>query len=79
MSNGANSIISMMYFFELYGLGESFIHFHVDNCVNRFMMYYLMWRVLTGQQEKVKTSFLTVRHTKFAPNWCFGMMKQQFY
>ena len=42
------------------------------------MMYYLMWRVLTGLHREVKISFLLVGHTKFAPDWCFGLMKQCF-
>jgi len=41
-------------------------------------MYYLMWRVLTGLHEEVKISFLPVGHTKFAPDWCFGLLKQRF-
>ena len=43
------------------------------------MMYHLMWRVLTGLHEEVKISFLPVGHTKFAPDWCFGLMKQRFW
>ena len=83
MGKGANSIISMLHhFFEAHGLGESSVHLHADNCAgqnkNRFMMYYLMWRVLTGLHEEVKISFLPVGHTKFAPDWCFGLMKQRF-
>ena len=54
---------------------------HTDNCTgqnnNRYMMYYLMWRVLTGLHEEVKISLLPVGHTKFAPDWCFGFMKQR--
>ena len=42
------------------------------------MMYYLMWRVLTGLHKEVKISFLPVGHTKFAPDWCFGLLKQRF-
>ena len=83
MGKGANSIISMLHhFFEAHGLGESSVHLHADNCTgqnkNRFMMYYLMWRVLTGLHEEVKISFLPVGHTKFAPDWCFGLLKQRF-
>jgi len=42
------------------------------------MMYYLMWRVLMGLHDEIKISFLPVGHTKFAPDWCFGLMKQQY-
>ena len=40
-------------------------------------MYYLMWRVLTGLHNEIKISFLPVGHTKFSPDWCFGLLKQQ--
>ena len=42
------------------------------------MMYYLMWRVLTGLHKEITISFLPVGHTKFAPDWCFGLFKQRF-
>ena len=76
------TIISMLHhFLETHGLGETSVHLHTDNCTgqnnNRYMMYYLMWRVLTGLHEEVKISFLPVGHTKFAPDWCFGFMKQR--
>ena len=37
-----------------------------------------MWRVLTGRHIKVTLSFLLVGHTKFAPDWSFGLLKQRF-
>jgi len=37
-----------------------------------------MWRVLTGLHEEIKISFLPVGHTKFAPDWCFGLFKRQY-
>ena len=83
VGKGANTIISMLrHFFQHHGIGETVVHLHADNCSgqnkNRFMMQYLMWRVLTGLHEEVKLSFLPVGHTKFAPDWCFGMAKQSF-
>jgi len=41
-------------------------------------MYYLMWRVLIGLHDEIKIFFLPVGHTKFAPDWYFGLMKQQY-
>lgn len=41
-------------------------------------MQYLYWRVSTGLNDKVEISFLLVGHTKFSPNWCFGLLKQNF-
>ena len=41
-------------------------------------MQYLMWRVLTGRHEKITLSFLIASHTKFAPDWAFGLFKRKF-
>ena len=37
-----------------------------------------MLRVLTGLHREITISFLPVGHTKFAPDWCFGLFKQHF-
>lgn len=44
----------------------------------RFVMQYLAWRVLSGLNTHIEISFLLVGHTKFAPDWCFGLLKQKF-
>ena len=41
-------------------------------------MQYLAWRVRSGLNRKIEISFLLVGHTKFAPDWCFGLLKQKF-
>ena len=41
-------------------------------------MQYLAWRVMCGLNRKIEISFLLVGHTKFAPDWCFGLLKQKF-
>lgn len=41
-------------------------------------MQYLAWRVLTGMNNRIEMSFMMVGHTKFAPDWCFGLLKQRF-
>jgi len=70
------------HFFATHGFGETSVHLHADNCCgqnkNRYMMYYLMWRVLTGLHCDITLSFLIAGHTKFAPDWCFGLTKQCF-
>ena len=42
------------------------------------MMQYLAWRVRSGRNSRIEISFLLVGHTKFAPDWCFGLLKQRF-
>ena len=84
VGKGANSIISMLHhFFEVHGFGKKCVHLHANNCVgqnkNRFLMYYLMWRVMAGLHTEIIISFLLVGHTKFAPDWCFGLLKQYFH
>ena len=37
-----------------------------------------MWRVLTGRNKTITISFLPTGHTKFSPDWCFGLIKQRF-
>ena len=37
-----------------------------------------MWRVLVGLHNSIKLSFMTAGHTKFVPDWCFGLLKQKF-
>ncbi|ELU09153.1 hypothetical protein CAPTEDRAFT_228820 [Capitella teleta] len=83
IGKGSNSVISYLhYFFETYGLGETNLHLHCDNCSgqnkNRFVLWYLAWRVATGLHESITLNFLVAGHTKFAPDWCFGLLKQAF-
>ena len=70
------------HFFETHNLGEANLHLHCDNCSgqnkNRFVMQYLCWRVMVGLNKKITVSFLIVGHTKFSPDWCFGLFKQTF-
>ena len=76
-----NAIISMLhFFFERYGLGETECHLHADNCArenkNNALLQYLAWRVWTGHHEVITLSFLLTGHTKFGPDWCYGLFKQ---
>ena len=70
------------HFLENHSFGETHLHLHADNCCgqnkNRYVMAYLMWRVLTGLHEEITISFLLVGHTKFVPDWCFGLFKRLF-
>ena len=33
---------------------------------------------MTGLNASISISFLPVGHTKFSPDWCFGLLKQNF-
>ena len=33
---------------------------------------------MTGQHTNITLSFLPVGHTKFTPDWCFGLLKRQY-
>ena len=68
------------HFFEHHGLGEKTVHLHADNCggqnKNAIMVQYLLWRVMTNQHTEVTLSFMIPGHTKFSPDWCFGLLKK---
>ncbi|ELU07094.1 hypothetical protein CAPTEDRAFT_227353 [Capitella teleta] len=36
------------------------------------------WRVATGLHKTIHLHFMVAGHTKFAPDWCFGLLKQAF-
>ena len=80
---GTHSVVSQLhYFFTNHGMGEKEVFLHCDNCTgqnkNNCMIQYLLWRVLTRQHTRICLSFLVVGHTKFAPDWCFGLFKRLF-
>ena len=37
-----------------------------------------MWRIMVGLNREITMSFLLVGHTKFAPDWCFGLFKRLY-
>jgi hypothetical protein len=83
ISKGSNSVLSYLhFFFENYGLGETDVLLHCDNCAgqnkNRFVLWYCAWRVAIGLHKSIALNFLIVGHTKFGPDWCFGLLKQAF-
>ncbi|MCP3921994.1 MAG: hypothetical protein GY714_05335 [Desulfobacterales bacterium] len=83
VGKGANAVISYLHaFFELYGLGEKVAYLQADNCVgqnkNKYVMWYLLWRILNGLHEKITLSFMVKGHTKFSPDGYFGLFKIQY-
>jgi len=61
---------------------EETVHLHADNCggqnKNAIMVQYLLWRVMTGQHKQITLSFMIPGHTKFSPDWCFGLLKKKY-
>ena len=83
MGKSSNTIVSMLHhFFVHHGLGEKIVHLHADNCggqnKNAIMVQYLLWRVMTGQHTEITLSFMVPGHTKFSPDWCFGLLKKRY-
>ena len=66
---GANCVLSLLHsYFEKYGMGETHMHLHTDNCAGQnkhsYVIWYLLWCVLTGQHVSIAMSFLPTGHTK---------------
>ena len=82
VGKGSNAVISFVdHYFDNFWLGEQRLVVHADNCSgqnkNNFLIEYFMWHIQTGQHKSVKFCFLPVGHTKFSPDWAFGMMKRK--
>ena len=80
-SKGANSTISYVhYLFHRHRLGETKSQMHADNCgaqnKNSAFLWYYLWRVMSGLHDSINYDFYCP-DTKFAPNWCFGLVKQK--
>ena len=80
---GANVVISYIHhFLETYGIGEQHLLLNADNCSgqnkNNLTLQYLSWRVSSELHTSVALSFLLVGHTKFAPDWCFRLVKRKY-
>lgn len=83
VGKGANCVISLLdYFFDNYGLKETHLHLHADNCSgqnkNNAVIQYLLWRVVTGKHQSITLSFMLAGHTKFAPDSMFGLFKRKY-
>ena len=80
---GANAVVSQLdFFFDHHGFVEKDVFLHADNCTgqnkNNCMVQYLVWRVMTKRHTNITLSFLPVGHTKFSPDWCFGLFKRLY-
>ncbi|GFR61393.1 hypothetical protein ElyMa_003556500 [Elysia marginata] len=80
---GSSSVISYLhFFFEHFGFGELHVELHCDNCAgqnkNQYLLQYLAWRTMAGLHTDVDLHFMLPGHTKFSPDWCFGLSKKKF-
>lgn len=41
------------------------------------MLLYLCWRVQNNLHREISVNFMPPGHTKFAPDWCFGLFKRK--
>eukprot|EP00063_Salmo_salar_P080794 XP_014055629.1 PREDICTED: uncharacterized protein LOC106604981 isoform X2 [Salmo salar] len=52
-----------------------------DNCSgqnkNTFVLWYCAWQTMHKLHHSLDLHFLITGHTKFAPDWCFGLIKQR--
>ena len=82
-SKGSNAVISYLHhFFQNFSPGEKEVDLHCDNCSgqnkNSFMLWYLCLRTLHKLHHRVGLHFLLVGHTKFSPDWGFGLIKKKY-
>ncbi|MEQ2187146.1 hypothetical protein GOODEAATRI_001569 [Goodea atripinnis] len=80
---GNNEVISYMHhFFTHFGVGETDVDLHCDNCTgqnkNYFMLWYGTWRVAHKLHSTLNIHFLIAGHTKFALDCAFGLIKQAY-
>lgn len=75
---GANLIISLLYHYLAVYNNNSVISLNADSCAgqnkNRFMFFYLLWRVITGLNEEIKLCFMVTGHTKSTVDGLFGVI-----
>ena len=67
-SKGLNMVISLLHhFLENYGVGKQKMELHCDNCSgqnkNKFVMWYLAWRILQKLHTDIAVSFIPAGHT----------------
>jgi len=84
VGKGANMVISLLHrFLAKYSSGETQLVLNADNCVgqnkNNTMLQYLMWRVTAGLSRHIELPFTVAGHTKFGPDYGFGIFKRLYH
>ncbi|MEQ2166890.1 hypothetical protein GOODEAATRI_033123 [Goodea atripinnis] len=79
---GSNEVISYMHhFFTHFGVGETDVDLHCDNCIGQNknnMLWYGAWRVAHKLHSTLNIHFLIAGHTKFAPDCDFELIRQAY-
>jgi len=83
VSKGSNMVVSLLHhFLGKYAAGVTQITLNADNCVgqnkNNTVLQYLMWRVITGLSTRIELAFMVAGHTKFSPDYGFGVFKKLY-
>lgn len=83
VGKGANTVVSLLHhFFEHWGYGEKDAVLQMDNCAgqnkNNTMIRYGIWRIMTGRHRSIEFSLMEAGHTKFSPDWHFGLWKMKW-
>ena len=79
-SRSARVLVSLLPPAQTRGEG---VMLQADNCIgqnkNTTMMWYLAWRVITGQHDRIELNFMLPGHTKFRPDSYFGLFKKHYH
>lgn len=63
------------------GAFSGHLRIHADNCAgqnkNRYVLWYLCWRVLIGLNNSIELCFLIAGHTKNVCDGAFGHVKRR--
>ena len=79
---GSNIVISLLHhFFENFGVGETDVICHADNCCgqnkNNFMMQYASWRTSVAMHKTFAVTFLPVGIQNFGPISTSGLVQKE--
>ena len=80
---GSNVVISLLHHYlqtYLESNDQKQLKFHADSCggqnKNKYVFYYMLWRVIMGLNDRLELSFMLPGHTKSAPDAGFGCLKE---
>ena len=80
---GANETVSYLeHYFKEFAIRARKINLHCDNGrgqnKNNYVMQYLCMRAILRLNDDIECSFMIPYHTRFGPDWCFGLIKLKY-